>query len=177
MTFKMKGFGYPGKSPKSPLLQKKRRKDVKVKNTDGITRVKPIKNVGKDGRVQTQQIKYADGSSHYNRYEDGEMVDQLYTPKKMRKKKPKKLKVNKRHPRPKKVKAPEYNPPEVKLDAETQKIYDARKRAEQRKKDRTVVDKVKDTVKKVVKKIPKVKKRPKTRKVKNLVTGKTNIIR
>ena len=201
MTFKMKGFGYPGKSPlkqsgadllaksqarlnnqeyekrnneqakadnapnlkKSALLQRKRRKDVKVKNTDGITRVKPIKNVGKDGRVQTQQIKYADGSSHYNRYEDGEMVDQLYTPKKMRKKKPKKLKVNKRHPRPKKVKAPEYNPPEVKLDAETQKIYDARKRAEQRKKDRTVVDKV--------------KKRPKTRKVKNLVTGKTNTIR
>ena len=172
MAFKMKGFSYPGSQ-----VKQKRRKDIKVKNTDGTTRVKPIKNVGKDGRVQVQQIKYADGSSHYNRYEDGEMVDQLYTPKKMRKKKTKKLRVNKRHPKPKKVKAPEYNPPEVKLDAETQKIYEARKRAEQRKKDRTVVDKVKDTAKKVIEKLPKIKKRPKTRKVKNLVTGKTNILR
>ena len=70
---------------------KKRRKDIKVENTGGTTRVKPIKNVGKDGRVQVQQIKYADGASHFNRYEDGKMVDQNYVPKKMRKKKIKKI--------------------------------------------------------------------------------------
>ena len=30
---------------------KKRTKDIKVENTGGTTRVKPIKNVGDDGRV------------------------------------------------------------------------------------------------------------------------------
>ena len=111
---------------KKPRSFKKRRKDIKVENSTGTTRVKPVKTVkGSDGRVQTQQIKYADGSSHYNRYEDGKMVDQLYTPRKMRKKRIKKLKVKKRVPRKlKKVTPPEYTAPEVTLDAETQEIYE-----------------------------------------------------
>lgn len=185
----MKGFGYPGKSPATgtPLFQKqkKRRKDIKVDNTGGQTRVKPIKNVGDDGRVQVQQIKYADGSSHFNRYEDGKMVDQNYMPKKMRKKRIKKIRT-KRMPT-KLMKAdpmPDFPEQEVVLDAEDQAEYDRReelanrkKVAAEKKKNRPVTKKVTDAVKKVVSKIPKIKRRPKGRTVRNLVTGKKNKLR
>ena len=155
---------------------KKRRKDQKVENTGGTTRVKPIKTVkGSDGRVQTQQIKYADGSSHVNRYVDGELTDKNYVPKKMRKKKIKKIR-KKRTPRPKKVPMPTYTTPDVYVDAEMQEEYDRRKKYNKNKKKKRIVKKIKDTTKRIVDKIT-PKKRPKIRKVRNLVTGGVNRVR
>ena len=172
---------------------KKRRKDIKVKNSDGITRVKPVRNIGKDekGRnIQNIAIKRADGSVTTDRYADGEKIGSTYQPKVLRKKKIKKLKVNKRLPRKlKTVTPPAYTAPEVTLDAETQEIYEKRKKIKERKKriaekkkNRPVTKKVTDAVKKGVNKVgDKVKKvfkrRPKARKVRNLVTGGTNILR
>ena len=162
---------------------KKRRKDILVENTGGTTRVKPIKNVGDDGRVQVQQIKYADGSSHFNRYEDGKMVDQNYMPKKMRKKKIKKIR-KKRMPSPKKVPMPTYTAPAVTLDEEDLKEVAKRERAAEYKKTKgkrtrkRIVNNVKDTVKTTGRKIKaKLTPKPRRRKVKNLITGKTNRVR
>jgi len=173
---------------KSPFLQKqkKRRKDIKVDNSDGTTRVKPVKTVkGSDGRVQVQQIKYADGSSHFNRYEDGKMVDQNFMPKKMRKKRIKKIRTKRNTPKLiKPLPMPDFPEQEVVLDAEDQAEYDRReelankkKAAAERKKNRPVTKKVTDAVKNVVSKIPKIKRRPRGRTVKNLVTGKNNKLR
>jgi hypothetical protein len=163
---------------------KKRRKDNLVDNTGGTTRVKPIKNVGDDGRVQVQQIKYADGSSHFNRYEDGKMVDQNYMPKKMRKKKIKKIRTKRLPNKLKKVPVPSYTAPSVTLDAEDLKEVARRERAAEYKKNKgkrtrkRIVRKVKDVVKTTATKIKsKLTPKPRRRKVKNLVTGKTNRVR
>ena len=63
---------------------KKRRTDRKIKNSDGITRVKPVRNIGtdEDGRkIQNIVIKRADGSVHTDRYADGEKIGSTYQPK------------------------------------------------------------------------------------------------
>lgn len=170
--------------PTKTRKYKKRRKDLKVENTGGTTRVKPIKNVGKDGRVQVQQIKYADGASHFNRYEDGKMVDQNYMPKKMRVKKTRKLRGTKKMKLIKPGKAPAYTAPSVTLDAEDLKEVAKRERAAEYKKNKgkrtrkRVVNKVKDVVKTTGRKIKaKLSPKPRRRKVKNLVTGRTNRVR
>tara|TARA_Y100000401_G_scaffold86636_1_gene71944 strand:+ start:698 stop:1255 length:558 start_codon:yes stop_codon:yes gene_type:complete len=183
----------------------KRRKDIKVKNTDGITRVKPIKNVGTDPetgkKIQNIVVKRADGAVITTRYADGEKVGETTSYSKvLKKKKPKKLRVKKKRiPRKlKPVKVPEdiaNFKPTVKLDEDAKKEVERRedvkkkkeeqeKRIAERKKGKTkkkvkrVVRKVKDKVKDTTRKVKKVfKRRPKARKVKNLVTGGTNILR
>lgn len=182
----------------------KRRKDTKVKNTDGISRVKPIQEVGTDPetgkKVQNIIVKRADGAVITTRYSGGEKIGETTSFPKMKKKKIKKLKV-KRKRLPKKlkpVKVPEdianYSP-EVKLDEDAKKEVERReevkkkkeeqeKRIAERKKDKTkkkirrVVRKVKNVAKDTANKVKKVfKRRPRARKVKNLVTGGTNILR
>ena len=119
---------------------KKRRTDRKIKNSDGITRVKPVRNIGtdEDGRkIQNIVIKRADGSVHTDRYADGEKIGSTYQPKAMKKKKIKKIR-KKRMPRPKKVKMPEdianYRSPEVSLDEDALKEVERRKRVVEKKK-------------------------------------------
>jgi len=151
--FKMKGF--------SPY-----QKDQLVKTKlhgDGTSRVKPIKDIG--GGVKTQLIKNPDKSTVTQRYQDNEFVSSDYNPKKMKVKKPKKLKTTKVPRKLKNVKAPEYNV-KVNLDEKTQKIAEAR--AKNPKKKKNLISKIFTNKNKT--------SRPKTRRVKNLVTGKTNII-
>ena len=171
---------------------KKRRTDRKIKNSDGITRVKPVRNIGtdEDGRkIQNIVIKRADGSVHTDRYADGEKIGSTYQPKAMKKKKIKKIR-KKRMPRPKKVKMPEdianYRSPEVSLDEDALKEVERRKRVVEKKKPKNKIKrvikrtkkKVSDTLKNTGRKIKsKIKRRPRGRKVKNLVTGGTNILR
>tara|TARA_R100001463_G_scaffold94617_1_gene149216 strand:- start:555 stop:1094 length:540 start_codon:yes stop_codon:yes gene_type:complete len=177
----------------------KRKKDIKVKNSDGITRVKPVRNVGtdEDGRkIQNIAIKRSDGSTTTTRYADGQEIGQTYQPKKMRKKRVKKLKVNKRLPRKlKTVKAPTYTSPEVTLDddakqqvAKKQEVkkkkeerdarIEARKKGKGKRKVRRIKRKVVDAVKTTTRKVKrKLTRGPKARKVKNLVSGGTNLLR
>ena len=170
-------------------MAKKRRKDIKVKNTDGISRVKPIKNVGTDPdtgkKIQNVVVKRADGATITTRYADGEKVGETYQPKKMKKKRIKKLRT-KRMPRPKKVKAPSYTAPEVTLDEDAVKEVERRERVEERNKPKNKIkrtvrrtkNKVSDAIKTTKNKVKRVfKKRPKARKVKNLVTGGYNKLR
>lgn len=176
---------------KTPLY-KKRRTDRKIKNSDGITRVKPVRNIGKDedGRqIQNIVIKRADGSIHTDRYADGEKVGSTYQPKKMKMKKVRKIR-KKRMPKPKKVKVPEdianYKSPGVTLDEDAVKEVKRRERVAERKKPK---NKIKRVVKRATNKIKdaatttgrKIKRKltrgPKGRKVKNLVTGKFNKLR
>jgi len=170
-------------------MAKKRRKDIKVKNTDGISRVKPIKNVGTDPdtgkKIQNVVVKRADGATITTRYADGEKVGETYQPKKMKKKRIKKLRT-KRMPRPKKVKAPSYTAPEVTLDEDAVKEVERRERVEERSKPKNKIkrtvrrtkNKVSDAIKTTKNKVKRVfKKRPKARKVKNLVTGGYNKLR
>ena len=161
-------------------MAKKRRKDTKVKNSDGITRVKPIKDVGldEDGRkIQNIAIKRADGSTTTDRYADGEKIGSTYNPKKLRKKKIKKLKVKNKPPKKlKPVPVPSYTAPEVTFDEETQKEADKQEKIAKRKLKYANKKKKK---KKFKIKLPKIFKNnhPKKRKVKNLVSGRTNILR
>ena len=170
-------------------MAKKRRKDIKVKNTDGITRVKPIKNVGTDPetgkKIQNVIVKRADGAIITTRYADGEKVGETYQPKKMKKKRIKKLRT-KRMPRPKKVKMPSYTAPEVTLDEDAIKEVERRERVKERNKPKNKIkrtirrtkNKVSDAIKTTKNKVKKVfRKRPKARKVKNLVTGGYNKLR
>ena len=153
MAFKMKGF--------SPY-----QKDQLVKTElhgDGTSRVKPIKDIG--GGVKTQLIKNPDKSTVTQRYKDNEFVSSNYNPKKMKVKKTKKLKTTRVPRKLKNVKTPEYNV-KVNLDEKTQKIADAR--AKNPKKKKNLVSKIFTKKNKT--------SRPKARRVKNLVTGKTNII-
>ena len=169
-------------------MAKKRRKDIKVKNTDGISRVKPVKTLGEDEKGRTIQnvtVKRADGATITTRYADGEKIGETYQPKKMRKKRIKKLRTG-RMPRPKKVKMPTYTAPEVTLDEDAVKEIERRERVKERNKPKNKVkrvvkratNKVKDAAKDTTRKIKRVfKKRPKARKVKNLVTGGYNKLR
>jgi hypothetical protein len=181
-------------------MAKKRRKDQKVKNTDGITRVKPIKNVGTDPtsgeKIQNVVVKRADGAVITTRYSDGKKIGETYQPKVLKKKRVKKLKVKKRVPRKlTKVKAPNYKAPEVTLDDDAKKEIARREevkkkkqereaRIEARKKDkgkrkiRRIKRKVADAVKTTTRKIKrKLTRGPRARKVKNLVSGGTNLLR
>ena len=172
-------------------MAKKRRKDIKVKNTDGISRVKPIKNVGTDPetgkKIQNVIVKRADGATITTRYADGEKVGETYQPKKMKKKRIKKLRVKKNVPRKlKKVEMPSYTAPEVTLDEDAVKEVERRERVEERNKPKNKIkrtvrrtkNKVSDAIKTTKNKVKRVfKKRPRARKVKNLVTGGTNILR
>ena len=189
------------KKSKTALYQK-RRKDIKVKNTDGVTRVKPIKTVGTDPetgkKVQNVVVKRADGSVYTTRYADGEPVGTTYQPKKMKKKRIKKIRTKRNVPRKlKKVKMPEYTAPEVTLDedalAEVKRREEAKKKKEEIKKRteernkpknkikrsvRRTKNKVSDAIKTTKNKVKRVfTKRPKGRKVKNLVTGGYNKLR
>lgn len=172
---------------------KKRRSDIKVKNSDGISRVKPIRNLGKneEGKsIQALTVKRSDGSTNTTRYIGGEEKDKNYNPKKMRVKKAKKTRKIRVPRKLKKVETPNYTAPEVSVDAETQAIIDKREKIATRKKKyadkrknrsttKKVTDAVKDGVKNVGGKIKRVfkRKRPKARKVRNLVTGGYNKLR
>jgi len=183
-------------------LYQKRRKDRKIQNSDGISRVKPIKNVGTDPdtgkKIQNVVVKRADGATITTRYADGEKVGETYQPKKMKMKKVKKIRGGKRLPRKlKKVKMPEYTAPEVSLDedalAEVKKREEVKKKKEEIKKRteeknkpknkikrsvRRTKKKVSDAIKTTKNKVKKVfTKRPKSRRVKNLVTGGYNKLR
>lgn len=144
-------------------------KDKLVKTTlhgEGSSRVKPIKKIGKDeqgNEVRTMKIKNPDKSTVTNRYIDGNLVASDYNPKKMKVKKTRKLKSAKIPRKLKKIKSPSYTAPEVTLDKKTQAISDAR-------------DRKKNSKKKLKIKLPKLKvnRGKKTRKTKNLVTGKIN---
>jgi hypothetical protein len=152
-------------------------KDQIVKLKKGTARVKPIKNLGKDedgNLVQSQTIKSTEQVGKYklkdknvNRYVGGKLVSTDYVPQKMRVKKARKLKVKKTIPRKlKKVEVPSYTAPEVTLDEKDQKTLDRREKLEAIRK--------KKKKKKFKIKLPKIKRRPKARRTKNLVTGKWN---
>jgi len=182
MAFKMKGFK-PHNMYKTERaetyqehldLQKKGydhspyRKDKLVttdKHGGGIARVKPVKHHG-DG-VSSFTVKNPDKSTVTFRSRDTNFEEANYNPKPLKPKKPKKLST-KRIPRKlKNVKAPDYNV-EVKLDEKDQKIADARARKNKKKKKKNLISRIFTSKNKT--------SRPKARKVKNLVTGKTNII-
>jgi hypothetical protein len=142
-------------------------KDQKISTTKhgkGISRIKPIKDIG-DG-VQTQLIKNPDKSTITQRYKDGKLVASDYNPKKMKVKKTKKLKTTRVPRKLKKVKVPAYTAPAVTLDEDDLKEVAKRERIANAKKKK----------KKLKIKLPKIKlkKGRKRRKVKNLVTGKYN---
>ena len=178
----------------------KRRKDQKIKSSDGITRVKPVRDVGTDPtsgkKIQNVAVKRADGSVTTTRYADGEQIGQTYQPKKMRKKRVRKLRTNKRVPRKlKTVKAPNYTAPEVALDDDAKKEIarrdDVKKKKEEReariaarkngkgkRRVRRIKRKVADAVKTTTRKVKrKLTRGPRARKVRNLVSGGTNILR
>ena len=101
-------------------------KDRLVRTSKGVARIKPIKNVGKDekGRlVQNFIVKNPDKSVTTTRYADAKQVDKNETPKKLRKKKTRKL----RNPRPKLQKpgkTPNYDVKMSKMDADDRKAYE-----------------------------------------------------
>lgn len=145
-------------------------KDKKINTSEGIARVKPVKNLGTNEagkKVQAFTVKKEDGATVTNRFEDGEQTDQSYNPKKMRVKKMRKQKV-KKGKLIKAKKAPSYTAPAVTLDKKTQAISDAR----DKKKNRSIGKKIVDKIKKI--KLPKLKKGRKVRRTRNLVTGKMN---
>ena len=152
-------------------MAKKRRTDTKVRNSDGLTRVKPIKNLGKDeqGReIQNLSVKRSDGATTTKRYADGKEIGETYTPKKL---KPKKMRKPRKPSVPrklKKVKAPSYIAPAVTFDENPTKTT-------KKKKKKSLVKKTIDKVKKI--KLPKIKKGRKVRKIRNLVTGGVNKLR
>ena len=177
----------------------KRRKDQKIKTSEGIIRVKPIKNVGTDPEtgksIQNVAVKRADGSITTTRYADGEQIGQTYQPKKMRKKRVKKLKVKRKPRKLKKVAVPAYEAPEVTVDKEMEAELarredvkkkkqekeariEARKKGRVKRKVRRVAKNVGDTLKTSARRVKrKITRGPRARKVKNLVTGGTNILR
>ena len=180
MAFKMKGFKPHNMYKTEKANTHQEHLDLKKKGYDhspyqkdnlvttdkhggGVARVKPVKHLGNG--VSSYTVKNPDKSTITFRSKNTNQVDALYNPKPLKPKKTKKLST-KRIPRKlKNVKAPNYNV-EVKLDEKTQKIADARARSPKKKKN---------LVSKIFTKKNKTS-RPKARKVKNLVTGKTNII-
>jgi len=157
MAYKMKGF---------PMINSPYKKDKLVttdKHGGGVARVKPVKHHG-DG-VSSFTVKNPDKSTVTFRSRDTDFEDANYNPKPLKPKKTKKLKTKKIPRKLKNVKAPDYNV-KVNLDEKTQKIADARARKPKKKKN---------LVSKIFTKKNKTS-RPKARKVKNLVTGKTNIV-
>lgn len=126
------------------------RKDKLVKTSEGTQRVKPVKNIG-DG-VQSFTVKSPDKSTTTNRYRDGKFEDSNYNPSKIKPKKIRKKKI--RIPNKlKNVKMPEYNV-KTNVSEKDEMVYNYNN-----KKKQTVKDSKK-----------------KSKKVKNLVTGKTNKI-
>jgi len=126
------------------------RKDQIVSLSDQKVRIKPVKNLGND--VQAQTIKQEDKSTITNRYKKGNLVDSNYNPSKIKTKKIRKKSI--RVPsKLKNVKSPEYNS-KTNVSEKDEMVYKYNK-----KKRQTVKD-------------PKKK----SKKVKNLVTGKTNKI-
>jgi|TARA_R100001463_G_scaffold29985_1_gene68249 hypothetical protein len=180
MAFKMKGFKPHNMYKTERANTHKEHLDLKQKGYDhspyrkdklvttdkhggGVARVKPVKHHG-DG-VSSFTVKNPDKSTVTFRSRNTDFEDANYNPKPLKPKKTKKLKT-KRVPRKlKNVKAPEYNV-KVNLDEKTQKIADARGKNPKKKKN---------LVSKIFTKKNKTS-RPKARRVKNLVTGKTNII-
>ena len=139
-------------------------KNKKVKLTDGVAVVMPIKKLGndEDGKlVQNMGVINPDKSTVTNRFVDGKMVDQNYNPKKMKVKKMRKKYVAKEKP----IEAaptPNYTS-KLNFSEEEKKIMDRQERI--------------DKYNKKSRKKNKGVKRGKPRRTKNLVTGKTNIIR
>ena len=139
-------------------------KNKKVKLTDGVAVVMPIKKLGndEDGKlVQSMGVINPDKSTVTNRFVDGKMVDQNYNPKKMKVKKMRKKYVAKEKP----IEAaptPNYTS-KLNFSEEEKKIMDRQERI--------------DKYNKKSRKKNKGVKRGKPRRTKNLVTGKTNIIR
>ena len=137
----------------------------KIINTDkhggGKARVKPVKDLG-DG-VRSFTVKNPDKSTYTFRYRNTKQEDANYNPKPLKPKKTKRMKKERIPRKLKNIKAPSYTAPEVTLDKKTQAISDAR-------------DRKKNSKKKLKIKLPKLKvnKGRKTRKTKNLVTGKIN---
>lgn len=139
-------------------------KDKLVKTTkhgEGMARVKPFKRHG-DG-VASSTVKNPDKSTVTFRYRDTNFEDSNYNPKKMKVKGTKKMKKQRIPRKLKGIKAPGYVSPEVTLDPKTQAIADARDRRKNKKKKLKI-------------KLPKLKvnKGRKTRRTKNLITGKIN---
>tara|TARA_R100001440_G_scaffold8466_3_gene16191 strand:+ start:218 stop:1093 length:876 start_codon:yes stop_codon:yes gene_type:complete len=100
--------------PKDRLVRTSGRNILDKGNKRGTVRIKPAKKVGKDedgNLVQNIVRKYPDGSKSTERFSKGEKVGETYTPKKLRKKKTRKL----RNPRPKLKKAGKTPNYEVKL--------------------------------------------------------------
>jgi len=143
------------------------KKDEKINTSEGIARVKPVKNLGTNEagkKVQAFTVKKEDGATITNRFEDGEQTDMSYNPKKMKVKKMRKKRV----PKGKIIEpgaTPSYTAPAVTLDKNTQAISDARD-------NKSTAKKIIETLKKI--KLPKINKGRKIRKTRNLVTGKMN---
>ena len=138
-------------------------KNEKVKLTDGVAVVKPVKKLGnnEDGKlVQNMEVINPDKSTITNRFVDGKMVDQNYNPKKMKVKKMRKKRVSEGKPM-KAAPMPNYTS-KLNFSEEEKKIMDRQERINKYNKS---------------KKKSKGVKRGKPRGTKNLVTGKTNIIR
>jgi len=116
--------------PKDRLVRTSGRNILDKGNKRGTVRIKPAKKVGKDedgNLVQNIVRKYPDGSKSTERFSKGEKVGETYTPKKLRKKKTRKL----RNPRPKLQKAgktPDYDVKMSKMDADDRKAYEKQER-------------------------------------------------
>jgi len=116
--------------PKDRLVRTSGRNILDKGNKRGTVRIKPAKIVGKDkdgDLVQNLVRKYPDGSKSTERFNKGEKVGETYTPKKLRKKKTRKL----RKPRPKLQKAgkaPNYEVKSPKMDADDRKAWEKQQR-------------------------------------------------
>ena len=116
--------------PKDRLVRTSGRNILDKGNKRGTVRIKPAKKVGKDedgNLVQNIVRKYPDGSKSTERFSKGEKVGETYTPKKLRKKKTRKL----RNPRPKLQKAgkaPNYDVKSPKMDADDRKAWEKQQR-------------------------------------------------
>jgi hypothetical protein len=116
--------------PKDRLVRTSGRNILDKGNKRGTVRIKPAKKVGKDedgNLVQNIVRKYPDGSKSTERFTKGKKVGETYTPKKLRKKKTRKL----RNPRPKLQKAgktPDYEVKMPKMDADDRKAWEKQQR-------------------------------------------------
>jgi hypothetical protein len=80
--------------PKDRLVRTSGKNILDKGNKRGTVRIKPAKKVGKDedgNLVQNIVRKYPDGSKSTERFAKGEKVGETYTPKKLRKKKTRKM--------------------------------------------------------------------------------------
>ena len=118
--------------PKDRLVRTSGRNILDKGNKRGTVRIKPAKKVGKDedgNLVQNIVRKYPDGSKSTERFSKGEKVGETYTPKKLRKKKTRKL----RNPRPKLQKAGKVHFPETRNVANSNFLGDPKVREKLRK--------------------------------------------